>query len=68
MLKAELGEDFLKVTPGIRMASDDQSDQTRVCTPREALAQGATHLVIGRSITAAVDPSAALAAILESIG
>ena len=68
MLKAELGEDFLKVTPGIRMASDDQSDQTRVCTPREALGQGATHLVIGRSITAAVDPSAALAAILESIG
>ena len=68
MLKAELGEGFLKVTPGIRMASDERSDQTRVCTPREALEQGATHLVIGRSITGASNPSAALKLVLESIG
>ena len=51
---------FCLVTPGIRMAGDDNADQRRVVTPSEALLTGADFLVIGRSITAAADPLAAL--------
>ncbi len=53
-------ENFALVTPGIRLAGDDAGDQRRVLTPRDAVAQGADYLVIGRSITAAEDPLAAL--------
>ena len=45
------GPDFLRVTPGIRLPEDDAGDQSRVLTPQAALDAGATHLVIGRSIT-----------------
>ena len=54
------GNDFCLVTPGIRMAGDDNADQRRVVTPSEALLTCADFLVIGRSITAAADPLAAL--------
>lgn len=57
------GEDFLKVTPGIRPASAAADDQRRVLTPGAAMAAGSTHLVVGRPVTQAVDPIAALAAI-----
>jgi orotidine-5'-phosphate decarboxylase len=57
------GEDFLKVTPGIRPASAAADDQRRVLTPGAAMAAGSTHLVVGRPVTQAVDPMAALAAI-----
>ncbi len=53
--------DFYLVTPGIRLAGDDAGDQRRVLTPAEARAAGADYLVIGRSITGADDPLAALA-------
>lgn len=66
-LKADLGKDFLLVTPGIRMASDASDDQKRICTPSQALELGADYLVIGRSITKADDPQVALEAILQSI-
>lgn len=59
------GEDFLKVTPGIRPASASADDQRRVLTPSAAMAAGSTHLVVGRPVTQAEDPMAALAA-LES--
>ena len=59
------GEDFLKVTPGIRPASAAADDQRRVLTPGDAMAAGSTHLVVGRPVTQAADPMAALAA-LES--
>lgn len=59
-LRASCGEDFCLVTPGIRLAGDAAGDQRRVVTPADALARGATYLVIGRSITGAADPLAAL--------
>jgi orotidine-5'-phosphate decarboxylase len=60
MLRAELGADFRLVTPGIRPAGAEVGDQRRVMTPVEAMQAGATDLVIGRPITAAADPLAAL--------
>ena len=63
LLRAELGANFRLVTPGIRPAGADTGDQRRVMTPAEALRAGATDLVIGRPITGAADPLAALKAI-----
>lgn len=60
MLRAEVGADFRLVTPGIRPLGAEAGDQRRVMTPSEALRAGATDLVIGRPITGAPDPLAAL--------
>ncbi len=59
-LRAARGPGFCLVTPGIRLAGDSADDQRRVVTPAEAMAGGADYLVIGRSITGADDPLAAL--------
>ncbi|MEW6120550.1 MAG: orotidine-5'-phosphate decarboxylase [Pseudomonadota bacterium] len=67
LLRASLGTDFRLVTPGIRPAGADTADQRRVMTPVEALRAGATDLVIGRPITGAIDPLAALQAIRTDI-
>ena len=67
MLRAELGVNFRLVTPGIRPAGAETGDQRRVMTPAEALRAGATDLVIGRPITAAVDPLVALKQIQNEI-
>ncbi len=50
------GKDFLTITPGIRLASDENNDQTRVATPRYAKEQGSDFIVVGRSITKSKDP------------
>ena len=63
LLKAECGAAFRLVTPGIRPAGASQDDQSRIVTPADALKNGSDHLVIGRPITQAADPMAALAAI-----
>jgi orotidine-5'-phosphate decarboxylase len=60
MLKKACGPDFCLVTPGIRPAQAGQDDQKRIMTPQAAVANGADYLVIGRPITQAVDPLAAL--------
>ena len=67
MLRNNLGADFRLVTPGIRPAGSEAGDQRRVMTPVEALRAGATDLVIGRPITAATDPLAALKQIQSDI-
>lgn len=59
-LRAARGDEFCLVTPGIRLAGDAAGDQRRVVTPADAVALGSDYLVIGRSITAAPDPLAAL--------
>ena len=60
-------EDFLIVTPGVRPEGSAADDQARAATPQAALKAGATHLVIGRPITAAADPQDAARAIAESV-
>jgi len=60
-LRQLLPEPFVLVTPGIRPAGSDPGDQARVMTPAEAMAAGASRLVIGRPITAAADPALAFA-------
>jgi orotidine-5'-phosphate decarboxylase len=61
------GPDAILVTPGVRSAGADKGDQKRVATPAEAIRDGASHLVIGRQVTRAADPVAALAAIRNEI-
>lgn len=62
------GRDFLLVTPGIRPEGSARQDQQRVMTPANALAEGSDYLVIGRPVTQASDPGAALRDIRESLG
>ena len=66
-MRRALGPDALVVTPGIRPAGADVGDQSRVATPAMAVGEGATHLVVGRPVTKAADPGAALCAILEEV-
>ena len=67
ILRAELGNDFAIVTPGVRPAGTSVGDQVRVVTPAEAIAAGASHIVVGRPITEAADPAGEAKAILSQI-
>jgi orotidine-5'-phosphate decarboxylase len=66
-IRSACGRDFLTVVPGIRPAGADLADQKRAATPAAALQAGADVLVIGRPVTAAPDPDAALSSILSEI-
>jgi len=66
-LKAEQGADFKLITPGIRPVTADKGDQQRIMTPTDALKAGSDYLVIGRPITQASDPLAALEAIHSEV-
>jgi len=66
-IRGRLGDDFLRVTPGIRLPEDAAGDQKRIMTPQSAMASGASYLVIGRSVTRAADPLAVLARINREI-
>jgi orotidine-5'-phosphate decarboxylase len=66
-LKARLGTQFRLVTPGVRPAGSTRDDQQRVMTPLQAIRAGADYLVVGRPITRAADPQAALLSIHEEL-
>ena len=66
-LRSELGDGFLIVTPGVRPAGSGHGDQARVVTPAEAIASGASYIVVGRPITEAMDPAAEAREILAQI-
>lgn len=66
-LRAECGDDFVLMVPGIRPAGSAVGDQKRVTTPRDAVEQGADFLVIGRPITQAPDPAEAACAIVGEL-
>jgi orotidine-5'-phosphate decarboxylase len=66
-LRDDLGADFVIVTPGVRPAGSGRDDQARVVTPSEAVAAGATHVVVGRPIIEADDPASEARAILSQI-
>ena len=57
VLRTELGDDFLIVTPGVRPVGVDSRDQARVVTPAEAMASGASYIVVRRPITEAENPA-----------
>lgn len=67
MLREHLGQDFVLVTPGIRPAGSQTDDQKRIVTPKQAILDGSTHLVIGRPITQAENPTLMLNEILQSL-
>ncbi|MBE9516091.1 MAG: orotidine-5'-phosphate decarboxylase [Proteobacteria bacterium] len=58
VLRQQLGDEFLLVTPGVRPAGSDTGDQRRIMTPEQTLAAGSSYLVIGRPITQAENPAA----------
>jgi orotidine-5'-phosphate decarboxylase len=66
-IRRHLGADFLIVTPGIRLPGGEAHDQSRVATPGEAVELGADLLVVGRAVTEAPDPRAALARVYEEL-
>jgi orotidine-5'-phosphate decarboxylase len=66
-LRRRLGKELLVVTPGIRLPGVDVNDQARVATPSQAAGAGASHLVLGRAVTAASDPVAALEKVRRSL-
>ena len=66
-LRRELGEGFAIVTPGVRPAGSAAGDQARVVAPRDAIAAGATYLVVGRPILESAYPAKAVADIIADI-
>jgi orotidine-5'-phosphate decarboxylase len=66
-LRTNRGRDWVIVTPGVRPEGTAAGDQSRIATPRAAAHAGAHYLVVGRPITAAPDPAAAAAAILQEM-
>ena len=66
-IRAELGDSFLIVTPGVRPKGAETGDQLRIVTPAEAITRGADYLVVGRPISAAPDPRGAARAIIAEM-
>jgi orotidine-5'-phosphate decarboxylase len=67
-IRRRCGDEFVIVTPGIRGASAQADDQARTMGPAEAIAAGATYIVVGRPIIGAPDPRAAAEAIVQGLG
>lgn len=67
LIKETCGNNFIAVTPGIRLPGNKKDDQSRVMSPLQAIQEGSDYLVVGRPITQASDPSQVVAEILGSI-
>jgi orotidine-5'-phosphate decarboxylase len=67
LLREALGPEPWLVVPGVRLPGDPAGDQSRVVEPRAAARSGATHLVVGRSVTQARDPVAAWTRVREAV-
>jgi orotidine-5'-phosphate decarboxylase len=67
LLRAALGPDLWMVVPGIRLPGDSAGDQVRAVSPSDAVRRGATHVVVGRPITAAADPVGAYQRFVEAV-
>ena len=67
IIKNKLPENFLYVTPGIRLNNSAKDDQKRIATPFEAIEMGSNILVIGRPITQAINPEAVIKEIIKEI-
>ena len=67
LLREALGREAWIVVPGIRLPGDAADDQVRTVSPRDAVRRGATHLVVGRPITAAKDPAAAFGRVVAAL-
>jgi orotidine-5'-phosphate decarboxylase len=66
-VRAAFGNTLRILIPGIRLAGGDRHDQARVVTPDNAVAAGASYLVLGRAVTAATDPRETLGAVKRTI-
>lgn len=66
-LRKQQGKEFLLVTPGIRLSSENKSDQKRIMTPEAAIKSGSNYLVIGRPITQSLNPRKVLQKITDLI-
>ena len=67
LIKQNISQDFLVITPGIRRVSDSKDDQKRVSTPKDAFAMGSDYIVMGRSITKSRDPKETFHDICEEL-
>ncbi|MBW3591380.1 MAG: orotidine-5'-phosphate decarboxylase, partial [Actinobacteria bacterium] len=67
MLREQLGDEVVLVTPGIRPTGSAEGDQVRVVTPARAVEAGASYVVVGRPITESEDPSSAAKSIAEAL-
>ncbi|HDV5709149.1 TPA: orotidine-5'-phosphate decarboxylase [Legionella pneumophila] len=67
IIKQKCGENFITVTPGIRLPNNLKDDQSRVMTPQQAIREGSDFLVIGRPITQARNPYEVVSALLRDL-
>ena len=67
LLRENISKDITIITPGIRLAEDENGDQKRVMTPKQAKTEGANFLVMGRSIIAKEDSLKAVEKIIKEI-
>lgn len=67
-LRARYGDSLATLVPGIRFAGAEVQDQARVVTPADAARAGARYIVLGRAVTGATDPEAAMARVWEELG
>lgn len=67
LIREQLGNDLLVVTPGVRPADAAQDDQYRIATPKQAIQNGASYIVVGRPIVKANNPAEAAKAILAEM-